>query len=142
MIDKFEDDYAFLSNFYPSVVLYDGFSYPTVEHAYQAAKTFDENEQYKIRHAKTAAEAKKLGKRVTLRGDWEEVKLSVMARLLKQKFKDIGLANKLVDTNPHELIEGNWWGDTYWGVCKGKGHNYLGKLLMQIRRQIIEAQGF
>jgi ribA/ribD-fused uncharacterized protein len=142
MISKFAGEYRFLSNFYPSVVLYDGFSYPTVEHAYQAAKTFDENEQYSIRHAKTAAEAKKLGKSLSLRSDWEEVKLSIMAKLLQQKFQDKELAAKLISTGDEELVEGNWWGDTYWGVCKSKGHNYLGKLLMQIRRQLIEAQGF
>jgi len=84
----------------------------------------------------TPGQAKKLGKSIELRPDWEEIKIEVMRELLRQKFditKHYDLWLELHMTKPDELVEGNWWGDTFWGVCKGKGENHLGKLLMEIR---------
>ncbi len=137
-IDKFFNEHAFLSNFYDSRVFYDGVSYPTVEHAYQAAKTLNPVERSKIRMAKTAGEAKKLGRGVTLRKDWENAKVRVMLDLLREKFSDPGLRHQLLDTGDVELVEGNSWGDKFWGVDSktGKGKNMLGKLLMQVRMEM------
>lgn len=134
MIDKFDGKYRFLSNFYNGWVVYDGDIYHTVEQAYQAAKTLSLKEREKIQLAKTAAEAKKLGKKVTMRPDWDNIKLSVMEGLVKDKFVNSPiLKDWLLDTGDEELVEGNWWGDTFWGVCKGVGENHLGKILMKVR---------
>lgn len=139
MIDSFSGAYHFLSNFSAAEVWLDGMSYPTVEHAYQAAKTFDVRERVRIQHADTPNEAKKLGRKSTLRNDWEEVKDEVMYKLLRQKFRQHPtLSHQLLETGDQELIEGNWWGDRYWGMCKGQGQNMLGKLLMQVRTELQE----
>jgi ribA/ribD-fused uncharacterized protein len=133
-IDKFEGEYAFLSNFYESPALYEGVLYPTSEHAYQAAKTLVLAEREQILKARTAGQAKRLGKQVTLRFDWEEVKVGVMREVLVSKFQhSLELKQKLVATGDAYLEEGNWWGDVFWGVCKGIGQNKLGLLLMQLR---------
>jgi ribA/ribD-fused uncharacterized protein len=124
----------FLSNFYISPINILGNVYLTIEHGYQAMKAARPDEAESIRLAPSAAIAKKYGKKITKRGDWEDIKDSVMYFLLQLKFNDIELAKKLAETKPHELIEGNTWGDTYWGQCPiGNGKNMLGKLLMEIR---------
>lgn len=137
MICTFSGPYGrFLSNFYPCTITFDGDTYPSVEHAYQASKTFSRAERGPIRRAKLASTAKRLGKEVTLRPDWEQVRIGIMEAFLRQKFADPRLARLLAGTEDHELIEGNEWGDTFWGVCKGVGENHLGKLLMKIREEI------
>lgn len=136
-IDRFEGEYRFLSNFYPAEVELNGDMYSSVEHAYQAAKTIDPNKRKVIREANTAGQAKRLGKYITLRVDWENIKLSVMEDLVRQKFtKHEELKKKLLQTDNKELIESNYWRDFFLGVCKGKGQNYLGKILMKIREEV------
>lgn len=134
IINSFKGKYSFLSNFYPCRVEFDGEIYPSTEHAYQAAKTLDPVDRINIKNASDAAVAKRLGKTCKIRIDWDEIKIDVMRELLEQKFaKDTRLREYLDNTRPSELIEGNWWGDTFWGVCNGEGKNHLGKLLMEIR---------
>lgn len=141
MIDQFTGEHYFLSNFFdPAPVVYDDTEYPTTEHAYQAAKTLDPEERRQIQKAPTPGQAKKLGRRVKLRRDWESIKDAVMLDLCRQKFRDSRLRQLLLDTGDQELVEGNWWGDVYWGVCKGTGRNMLGKLLMQVRDEIRQEQ--
>lgn len=132
-IDQFVGKYEFLSNFFPTQVHLDDVDYPTVEHAYQAAKTPDDGERQQIRSAKTPAQAKRLGQKVLLRENWDVLKLEVMRALLVEKFSHSDNRAKLEATSPAMLIEGNVWGDEFWGVCKGIGQNNLGLLLMQIR---------
>lgn len=139
-IDDFRGKLRWLSNFGASSIEFAGHKWATVEHAYQAAKTFDPEEQRKIREAKTPGQAKRLGRRVTLRPDWEDVKLSVMYNLTKLKYRIPELRQKLLDTGHAELIEGNTWGDTFWGVCNGVGENNLGKILMLVRHEIREEE--
>ena len=139
MIDSFSEEYFFLSNFYDSVVKFDGDSFRTVEHAYQAAKTLDEESRNKIRDAKSPGKAKRLGQKVDLRKDWESIKINVMRDLLKQKFNPRSvLAERLLKTGDEQLVEGNDWGDKFWGVVDGKGANHLGYLLMEIRNDLKE----
>jgi ribA/ribD-fused uncharacterized protein len=135
-IESFHGEYRFLSNFWPAIVEMDGIIYPTVEHAYQAAKTFDQSARLKIQALREPGNAKRAGRRVSLRPDWEAVKLDVMLSLLRSKFTEKSLADKLLATGEYELLEGNEWGDTFWGVCRGIGHNHLGKLLMQVRKEL------
>ena len=136
MIDKFRGKYWFLSNFYESPIEEENITYPTVEHYFQAQKTFNQEEKLKIAQATKPAEAKKMGRKVNLRKDWEEVKIHVMEKGLRLKFQDPTLRKKLLATGDEELVEGNPWGDRYWGVCNGSGKNKLGKLLMNIRKEL------
>lgn len=137
-IDIFEGEYRFLSNFYPVDVKYEGKKFPSVEHAYQAAKTKVPEEISKIRTCGTPFMAKKLGKKVTLRKDWESIKVQVMTDLVRQKFQIQFFKDLLLATNELKIEEGNTWGDTFWGVCGGKGKNFLGKILMDIRKELQE----
>ena len=130
----------FLSNFYPFAVDYDGVTYLTVEHAYQAAKTPPVH-RWRIQAAAHPSDAKRLGRKVPLRQDWEVVKNDVMKGLLRQKFSKAGLAMRLLETGTLVIIEGNNWGDRYWGVCEGSdgrhtGKNVLGLMLMEIREEM------
>lgn len=137
-ITSFKGSHYFLSNFFLAEIDMDGESYPSIEHAYQAAKTHDETERARIRKAKSPGAAKRLGRRVTLRPDWESVKLETMRRLVRQKFHCHRLLRRaLLETGDAELIEGNYWNDTYWGQCPiGTGFNHLGKILMEVRNEL------
>ncbi len=139
MIDTFTGPNRFLSNFYPCLVYYNGILYPSVEHAYQAQKTTLPSEQLTISKLATPAQAKKMGREVKCRRDWEEVKVAIMRDLLLIKFAEQELLQKLLATEDAELIEGNWWGDRFWGVCHGGGKNTLGTLLMEVREQYRDA---
>lgn len=139
VIDSFSEEFEFLSNFFPSKITdTKGNTYPTVEHYFQAMKTFDSEKRKLIAAAPTPGQAKRLGRMVELREDWGDVKNDIMRLALWQKFSKPGLRKMLLDTGDAELIEGNWWHDTYWGVCNGEGENHLGKLLMEIRKDIKE----
>jgi ribA/ribD-fused uncharacterized protein len=133
MIDSFKDEYRFLSNFYPCVVEFEGRCYSSVEHAYQAAKTTNELDRIRIQGMTTPGRAKRLGRTVVIRSDWDSMRLDIMRSLVEQKFADSELARMLNDTGNQELVEGNTWGDTFWGVCKGVGENHLGRILMGVR---------
>jgi ribA/ribD-fused uncharacterized protein len=137
-IESFTGEYSFLSNFYPAPVFILGSMARTVEHGYQAAKTLNIQERNLILACKTAGQAKKLGKRVTLREDWEKVKVKIMRELVRQKFALPSMTQKLLRTGAAELIESNYWHDTFWGVDEvtGIGENHLGKILMQIREEL------
>ena len=132
-INKFRDDYYFLSNFYECNITYNGVTYRNNEAAFQAQKDIKRSEEFANL---SPASAKRLGRKVTLRRDWEEVKLDIMYELLKCKFdQNPSLKEKLINTGDRLLVEGNDWHDTYWGVCNGKGSNHLGKLLMKLREE-------
>ena len=136
-ISSFFDQYRFLSNFYMAPIELGDIEYPSSEHAFQAAKTKDKKIRKKIARQPTARQAKQLGRAVELREDWEERKVNIMYRILFAKFnqhKD--LREKLFATGDAELVEGNTWGDMYWGVCGGNGENKLGKLLMLLREEL------
>lgn len=142
MIIEFEDEYAFLSNFYHSPFIHDGITYPTNEHFFQAMKTLDIDERKAIAAADTPGKAKRMGRNVKLRPDWERIKVSVMELGLRLKFlQHPDLAQKLIETGDEELIEGNWWCDQTWGSCscpdhiRTPGRNLLGMLLMELRKE-------
>jgi ribA/ribD-fused uncharacterized protein len=104
-------------------------------------KTTDKAERAKILAAKTPAEAKRIGKTVTLRKNWSQIREEVMETGLRAKFQqNPELKKKLIDTGNVDLIEGNTWGDTFWGQVDGKGENKLGKLLMKIRKELMEGK--
>ncbi len=135
-ITEFKSKKKFLSNYYNHAIKYDGIMYPTNEHAYQAAKTTVGDIKIKISKLKHPNSAKKYGSKVMLRNDWEYVKLDIMYNINKIKFDDYLLKKMLLDTGVAYLEEGNYWHDTFWGVCNGVGKNNLGKILMRIRNEL------
>ena len=136
-IESFTGPYRFLSNFWLSTIHLDGLPFYHVEGAFQAAKTLDEKDRERIADMVNPGDAKAAGRKVTMREDWQDVKLGVMEECLRLKFAPgSALARQLLDTGDAELIEGNYWNDTFWGVCRGKGENHLGKLLMKVRGEL------
>lgn len=140
-ISSFRNDYGFLSNFYQIPLYVNGERYKSVEHAYQANKTLNVDARKLIQEAKTPSEAKKLGKAIQLRSDWEQVKYDLMLSFVRAKFNNPILKCMLVSTGDAQLIQENSWNDTTWGICKGVGKNLLGKILMQVRDEINKEQG-
>ena len=136
-ITEFKGEYRWLSNFWPATVTYEGLTYPTVEHAYVAAKTVDLEHRDTIKRILTPGGVKRFGRTLTLRDGWDEMKIDVMKDLVRQKFQYPDLRAKLIATHPMEIIEGNTWGDTFWGVCKGVGKNHLGQIL-EVERVLIK----
>lgn len=139
-IDRFtkESGYDFLSNFYMATVRFDGKLYPSVEHAYQASKTLDNISREIIRKAKTPSDAKKLGQGLEIRTDWHDVRLDIMRSLIREKFENPFLRPLLLSTGDAALILNNKWNDKFWGICRGTGENWLGKILMEERNRIKE----
>lgn len=135
-IDRFMGEYRWLSNFQTAKIEYDGILYPTTEHAYQAHKSLDLEVRKAISYLSSPGEAKRIGNVITIRSDWELVKLDIMLDVTRLKYETKWLRDKLLETGNAELIEGNTWKDTFWGVCRGKGENHLGKILMKVREEI------
>lgn len=137
---QFRGDLAFLSNMYPCHFIIDDIDYPSVEHYFQSMKTSNVEEKKSIIEVESPVEAKKLGKKVTLRKDWEAIKDIVMFDGVLAKFKqNEKLENKLIHIDDSLLIEKNSWGDRYWGVDynTGIGLNKLGKILKKVKMLLI-----
>lgn len=160
-ISRFNGPYRFLSNFWYCNVLIDGVVWPTTEHYYVAMKTLDPDLREDLRlggflrddqgelitdrngnyvrplSPPTSGQVKRMGRKLELRPDWEEVKISVMRAAVRAKFTQNGdLLQALLATGDAHLIEGNTWGDTFWGVCHGEGENWLGRILMEVREEL------
>ena len=136
-IRSFRGEYAWLSNAYEFPVTYDGVTYPNAEAAFQAQKDVSRREEFI--HL-TGAKAKNLGRKVNLRPDWEKVKNTIMEEVVRAKFtQSEDLLARLIATKDRYLEEGNSCNDTYWGFCKGKGQNHLGKILMKVREDLQKA---
>lgn len=141
-ITSFRGEYSFLSNFHPWPVEYQGITYPTNEHAFQAAKTHDYIERTVIARLSSPREAKAYGRKVELRSDWEDVKVSIMETICENKFRsNPDFAQKLIDTGDAYIEESNRHGDTYWGTVNGVGRNELGLALMRVRMRLQDHGG-
>lgn len=135
-IDSFRGKYFFLSNFYEAPVTYEGLTYQNNEAAFQAQKCANPKEREAFTKM-NPSEAKRAGRRVQLRKDWEKIKNSVMTDIVKAKFEqNSNLAEKLLATGDACLEEGNDWGDRIWGTVNGQGANCLGNILMNTREQM------
>ena len=147
-ITVFDGDYKFLSNFYFCGVRLNGVTFPSAEHAYQAMKCSDENQRKAFVHIDSPGRAKRNGRLVDIRPDWEKVKKRVMLAAVMAKFtQNEDLAVLLTATGGRRLVEGNSWHDNYWGSCfcdkcasaapevpwPDRGLNYLGQTLMFAR---------
>lgn len=134
-IDDFSGPYFWLSNFYPSPIDWEGDLYITVENAFQAAKTLDRSARGLLQDC-GPDEAKLRGGQLALRGDWEQVKVTVMTALLREKFAIPALARRLLETGERPIVNRNVFGDTFWGQCRGQGANHLGVALMTVRAEL------
>lgn len=143
MITDFRGPYRWLSNFHMADIVFEGETYASSEHAYQAAKVPPEARVPFREPMLTCRGVKQLGGTVPLRTDWNGVRLGIMDVILRDKFsRHDDLRRLLLETGDRVLIEGNTWGDRYWGVSppppEGTGENHLGILLMQIRCELQE----
>ena len=140
MIDKFDGDFSFLSNFFECPVTFDGLTFGNSEAAYQAQKTLDVKDRMEFTTL-TGGKAKRKGRKIQLRSDWDKVKFDIMYKICSVKFnQNPELAQRLLETGEEELVEGNTWNDRIWGVCNGQGMNMLGKILMRIRSELQKNQ--
>lgn len=142
-INGFFGEYRWLSNYHECPVMFKGLIFKSSEAAYQAAKSLNPTDWLRFSNMEPG-ESKKEGRKLKLREDWDEVKDEIMRNILFDKFlRNKDLREKLIATDKKQLEETNWWGDTYWGVCDGKGENKLGKTLMEIRglMKIVESTG-
>lgn len=145
-IDSFTGVHSFLSNFYVHPLMWEGTEWKSSEHAFNASKTLRKGEREWVREAETPIEAKRRGRTVNLRPDWDKHwRYVMMYDIIRCKFEDDILADRLVDTHDDILVEGNTWHDGLWGVCRcancPKGRNCLGIILMQRRYDIVRERG-
>jgi ribA/ribD-fused uncharacterized protein len=140
MINEFRGKNYFLSNFFPIPVIYEGIQYQNNEAAFQSAKVLDKSIREKFSNLDPSS-AKRKGRHVQLRRDWEKVKFDVMYDIVKAKFsQNEDLKQKLINTSDQYLEEGNTWGDKIWGTVSGVGQNNLGKILMKVREELKNEQ--
>jgi ribA/ribD-fused uncharacterized protein len=136
MVKGFFGDYRWLSNYHVSPVVYEGIEYGSSEAAYQSAKCDDSYVKSQFQKL-SPLESKQYSKKIPLKRGWDNIKKDVMYKVLVSKFTlSPELGQMLIDTGEKYLEETNYWGDTFWGVCEGKGKNTLGQLLMQIRKEL------
>lgn len=131
------------SNFHKlsTPLVYGGVSYPTTEHFYQAMKTDDPERRKLIASQSSPAQAKRLGQ-----GAWTNPKFDrqkVMQYALERKFAPGTPEARALMDYEGELVELNYWHDTYWGKCvcpkhQGEGENHLGRLIDAIREELLE----
>lgn len=136
MIQEFQGEYRWLSNFAPVEITLSGIKYSSVEHAYMSAKSDDEGwKNFCADSTNSPGDVKKKSKNITLIDDWLDIKLSVMKDCIRQKFMQTPFKENLIATGTQHIQEGNRWGDKFWGVClrTGQGENNLGKLIMEVR---------
>lgn len=135
-IRGFFDEFRFLSNFHICKCSIGSVSYMSTEHAYMAAKAVDKKDHDWVASAPNPLEARNRGRVIALRDDWEEIKIEVMYQANLSKYQNPLLRGLLEKTGDRYLEETNWWNDFFWGVCRGKGENNLGKVLMRVRADL------
>ena len=144
MIDRFDGKYRFLSNFYPSSIVFMGQEWPTVEHAFQAFKRPEKPIRNHIRTLPSPMDAKRAGRACVYRRDWPLLRRYYMEQLVRAKFfQHPDLAKQLIATGTQQLVEGNHWHDNEWGNCTCvecasiAGQNMLGQILMAVRQELV-----
>lgn len=138
MIARFQGPHRFLSNFWLADVIIHDHVFPSSEHAYQAMKCARPEDWRRFQdRALSPAGAKRLviAAPIPRRPDWYELRVAHMRYVVYDKFtRHPDLRASLLATRDEELVEGNHWGDVFWGVCRGKGENWLGRILMETRQ--------
>ena len=139
-ITVFDGEFAFLSNFFPCQIMFEGRIFQGSEHLFMSFK--QESEEWKDICASskfTPGQIKRKARKIELRSDWEEIKVDCMRKAVMAKFsQSIDLKEKLLATGERQLVEGTTWGDTFWGIClkTSEGENMLGKILMEVRTSL------
>ena len=131
------------SNFiyYNIPLTYKNISYTSPEHFYQAMKTTDPVIRQSIANSNTGGKAKRLGRKISIRSDWDDITIQVMTVAIAHRKHDNSWIDKLISTND-EIVEWNYWHDNYWGNCicdkclDIKGLNNLGRIIMNLRTEI------
>lgn len=142
MVSGFFNEHRFLSNFHLEPVSFEGRVYPATENAYQAAKSLDDTIRERFvrispKEAKALGRGPERGGIVVMRPDWDDVRVDVMRAVTKEKYKPgSALSQRLLDTGDAVLVEENWWNDKFYGVCRGVGENWLGRILMDRRAEL------
>lgn len=141
MIKEFQGQYRWLSNFAPINIKLGNKTYASVEHAYMSMKsTSIVWKDFCAQPAVSAGQVKRESKKITLRDDWEDIKLRVMEDLLRIKFNNPEYKDLLLATGNQNIQEGNYWNDKFFGIClkTGIGENHLGRLIMKIRDELLK----
>lgn len=138
MIKEFRGEYAWLSNFYAVKIILLDVEYASVEHAYMSAKSDDPEWKFYCQNTIEAGKVKTASRQIKIKDNWEDIKINVMFECLIKKFEQEPFRTKLIETGDKFIMEGNWWGDEFWGVNlkNNKGKNYLGKLITTIRNNL------
>ena len=142
MIKQFSKENRWLSNFSPATIVHEGITYPSVEHFYVAMKSADIEIREQIAKLETAGQAKRIGREIEVTAglppNWYEDKLVHMRFALEQKYNQEPYKQQLIDTGGQTIIEGNTWGDEFWGVNlrTDEGKNNLGIMIMEIRDEL------
>lgn len=148
LAEKFDDFIGFypreffcFDNFSSFRVLVDGVLYCTLEHAYQASKFLQTapNIAQEIINSYSAHEAQKIAfaNRDKQRKDWDEIKVSVMEKLVRLKVEQNPyVKHKLLQTKDYIICEDSPK-DSFWGIGPNRdGRNELGKIYMKIRDEL------
>lgn len=140
MIREFQGEYRWLSNFAPVEITLGDLTYSSVEHAYMSEKSNDRDwKLFCANSNNTPGQVKRASRNITLRPNWNDIKLHVMEICLNAKFRQEPYYTLLINTKDEYIQEGNRWNDTFWGVNlnTNKGENHLGRLIMDIRKTLI-----
>lgn len=143
MISRFRGQFGFLSNMYSCQVRYMSQIFPSAEHAFQWAKN-PQDDEWAATCTNTlvsSSDIKRLGKKTKLRKDWDDIRRAVMIEIVRCKFtQNEDLRFQLLNTGTENIVEGNTWHDTFWGVDVTRqpnyGENHLGRILMQVRSEL------
>lgn len=138
MIEKFQGETRWLSNFAPVKIVLDGIEYPSTEHAYMSAKCDDPAWKEFCSTTEKPGDVKRASYKVKLIEGWDDKRLAVMKEVNRQKYSQNPYKRMLIATGNEHLQEGNTWGDKFWGVDlkTGEGENNLGKIIMEIRSEL------
>lgn len=140
MINSFRGYHAWLSNMYSCNIEFMGHKFKSVENAYMFVKRPSDLDWLNKCLELSPGDVKKASKLIAVREDWESVKLSIMYELLKKKFTQEPFRTDLLNTRGENIVEGNRWNDTFWGVdiksSPNVGENWLGRLIMDIRTKL------
>lgn len=139
MIKEFKGENRWLSNFAPCKIILEGNEYKSVEHAYMSAKCDDLTWKQFCRDTEKPGDVKKASKNIKLLQNWDNIKIDIMKTCVEQKFSQEPYKSKLIATGNMELIEGNTWGDKFWGVSlkDNEGQNQLGRIIMKVREKLL-----
>jgi ribA/ribD-fused uncharacterized protein len=133
---QFRKQYDYLGNMYIIPVCYRGIQFEASEIAYVYSKCANKEQAHQIAILGDPYEAKKLGKSVQLIENWNKRKVKIMHEIVYAKFSQNPMIASKLAALEGDIVEENTWGDTFWGVCNGTGDNYLGQILMQVRKTL------